>query len=88
MDAIEHNVFVAMWQILELCRGGELFDRIVEQGTFTERSAAGAVAPLEAWRSEILYLSVSRPRYFHNQGIESGAVTCFDRAFPHNGACG
>jgi calcium-dependent protein kinase len=38
-DAYEDEKAVHM--VLELCKGGELFDRIISKGTFSERMAAG-----------------------------------------------
>lgn len=40
-DTFEDDKAVHM--VLELCKGGELFDRIISKGTFTERMAAGTL---------------------------------------------
>ena len=39
IDVFEDASYVHL--ILELCKGGELFDRVVSKGTFTEKMAAG-----------------------------------------------
>lgn len=39
LDVFEDNKHVHL--VLELCKGGELFDRVVTKGTFTEKMAAG-----------------------------------------------
>jgi len=39
IDVYEDSTYVHL--VLELCKGGELFDRVVAKGTFTEKMAAG-----------------------------------------------
>ncbi|KAK8549288.1 hypothetical protein V6N13_008964 [Hibiscus sabdariffa] len=41
MEAFEDNE--AVYLVMELCRGGELFDRIVARGHYTERAAAKVI---------------------------------------------
>ena len=40
VSTFEDSAYVHL--ILELCKGGELFDRVVAKGTFSEKMAAGA----------------------------------------------
>ncbi|KAA0173966.1 hypothetical protein FNF27_04527 [Cafeteria roenbergensis] len=44
--------------VTELCKGGELFDRVVSQARFSEKKAAGAV-----------YILLDAVSYFHKHGI-------------------
>ena len=44
--------------VMELMKGGELFDRIVEKESYTEKEAADTIRPL-----------VDAIRYCHDQGI-------------------
>lgn len=44
--------------VTELCKGGELFDRVVSQARFSEKQAAGAV-----------YILLDAVSYFHKHGI-------------------
>lgn len=39
INVFEDSTYVHL--VLELCKGGELFDRVVAKGTFTEKMAAG-----------------------------------------------
>ena len=39
IQVYEDSAYVHL--VLELCEGGELFDRVVAKGTFTEKMAAG-----------------------------------------------
>jgi len=47
-----------MYLMLELCPGGELFDRIVDMGHFTEAQAA-----------EVTFKLISALKYMHDQGV-------------------
>ena len=40
-DAYEDTKFYSI--VMELCNGGDLFDRIIEYGNFSEKQAAGLV---------------------------------------------
>jgi calcium-dependent protein kinase len=41
INVFEDSTYVHL--VLELCKGGELFDRVVAKGTFTEKMAAGGL---------------------------------------------
>lgn len=47
-----------IYLVMELMSGGELFDRIVEKESYTEKEAANTIRPI-----------VDSIRYCHNQGI-------------------
>ena len=54
------KLFMFYYNMVLLCSvsGGELFDRIVEKGTYTEKDA-----------SDLLLQILSAVNYLHNQGI-------------------
>ena len=64
------------WYIFSICRvtGGELFDRIVEKGSYSEKDAADLIKQVKPpvaywWNCKIRYQVLSAVAYMHDQGV-------------------
>ncbi|KAK7337340.1 hypothetical protein VNO77_17907 [Canavalia gladiata] len=74
---------VAVHVVMELCEGGELFDRIVERGYYTERKAAKLartiVSVIEACHSRgVMHRDLKPENFLFNDGHEDSTLKAID----------
>jgi len=74
----------AVYLVMELCEGGELFDRIVAKGHYTERAAANVaktileVCKVRSFLSCLFFLNLG---FLHSDGHGNGTVFLFFLSF-------
>ena len=67
----------AVYLVMEICEGGELFDRIVARGHYTERAAASVTKTIlevvKVWNQE----SLKSLLFFLSTSLKSLCIVCF-----------